>query len=157
MWGDEETTRHIGGRPSTPEESWSRLLRTAGHWALLNYGFWALRHRESGRFVGEFGFKQFRRSLDPALETLPEAGWVLAPWARGQGFASEATAAILAWADAEAGWTETLCMIDPGNAASLRIATSRGYIEHSRAIYHDKPVILLRRPGLSSRVPGPQS
>ena len=38
MWGDPQVTRHIGGRPSTKEEVWSRLVRYVGHWALLGFG-----------------------------------------------------------------------------------------------------------------------
>ena len=145
MWADADTTRHIGGKPSTPEESWARLLRNAGHWSLLGYGFWAIREKHSNRFLGEIGFKQFRRSLDPALDALPEAGWVLAPWGRRQGFATEAVRAMLTWADNCPAWPETLCMIDPENGPSLRIASTSGYVELAAATYKEKPVRLFRR------------
>ena len=53
MWGDPNVTRFIGGRPFSEEEVWSRLLRYAGHWALKGFGYWVVRERSSGRFVGE--------------------------------------------------------------------------------------------------------
>ncbi len=145
MWADPDTTRHIGGAPSTPEESWGRLLRCIGHWAALGYGMWVIRDRQTGRFAGDVGFKQFRRDLDPATQTLPEIGWVLAPWARGQGLATEAATAALSWADAGPGWPRTLCIIDPENAASLRVAAKCGFAEQARTEYKQKPVILFAR------------
>ena len=41
--------------PATREEAWARLLRYAGHWALLGYGFWLVEDRTTGSFVGEVG------------------------------------------------------------------------------------------------------
>ena len=38
MWGDRQVTRFIGGEPSNREQSWSRLLRYIGHWAMLGFG-----------------------------------------------------------------------------------------------------------------------
>jgi RimJ/RimL family protein N-acetyltransferase len=46
LWSDSVVTRFIGGIPSTPEDAWSRLLRYAGHWLLLGFGY-----RESARSV----------------------------------------------------------------------------------------------------------
>jgi RimJ/RimL family protein N-acetyltransferase len=42
LWGDPDVTRHIGGRPFSGEEVWTRLLRYVGHWCWLGYGFWAV-------------------------------------------------------------------------------------------------------------------
>ncbi len=144
QWGDAETMRHIAP-PSTAEESWARLLRNVGQWTLLGYGSWILRERGSGRFAGELGFKQFRRSLDPAWDSLPEIGWALAAPARGQGLSIHAAAAALAWADAHLDAPRMLCMIDPANAISLRVAASGGFAELARATYKDKPVIIFGR------------
>ena len=53
LWTDPEVTRFIGGKPSTTEEVWPRLLRYAGHWSLLGFGYWAITEKATGRFVGE--------------------------------------------------------------------------------------------------------
>ena len=143
MWADPEVTRFIGGRPSTAEESWARLLRYGGLWALLGFGYWAVRERATGHFVGEVGFADFRRGL--GFDGAPEAGWILAPRAQGRGLAGEAVRAALAWADGR-GWASTVCIIDPENASSLRLAEARGYREIRRLTYKDHPVILLERP-----------
>jgi RimJ/RimL family protein N-acetyltransferase len=145
LWGDPAVTLYIGGVPSTPAESWSRLLRYAGHWALTGYGFWVVRDQETGRFVGEVGLKQFRRDLDPAWEALPEAGWVMRPDAQGGGLATEAVRAALAWGDDHFGWARVVCMIDPGNAASLRVAAKCGFVACARTQYRQKEVVILER------------
>jgi RimJ/RimL family protein N-acetyltransferase len=145
MWADPVVTRHIGGRPFTGEEVWARLMRYAGHWALKGYGYWLVREREGGRFVGEVGFADWRRELDPPFDGAPEAGWVLAPWSHGQGFGGQAVAAISAWGDAHFAGARTVCMIDPENQASLRLAARAGYAEYARTAYHGSATVLLER------------
>lgn len=145
MWADEEVVRHIGGRPFTAEECWARLLRYAGMWPLLGYGFWTVRETASGRFVGEMGFADFHRDLDPPFGDVPEAGWALARWAHGQGFAAEALRAAIAWGDARFGGARTVCMIDPDNAASVRLASKFGYREYARTSFKGSPTVLFER------------
>lgn len=139
LWADAGATRFIGGRPLSTEESWARLLRYAGHWSLLGFGFWVVEEKASGAFVGELGFADLKREIDPAIE-LPEAGWVLAPAAQGRGFATEALRAALQWA----GW-RTACIIHPENAASIRVAEKCGYRETRRTTYKGQPTILFQR------------
>lgn len=141
MWADAGVVRFIGGRVSSPEESWSRLLRYAGMWPLLGYGYWCVRDRRDGRFVGEIGFADFRRNISRDLEGVPEAGWALACWAHGQGFAREALSAALSWGDRHLG-PETICMIDDANIASVKLAQSYGY----------KPVREVRYKGKGTRI-----
>src|SRR5271154_1101805 len=97
MWGEAEVTRFIGGRAFPKDEVWTKLLRYVGHWAVLGFGFWVLEDKTSGRFVGEVGFADFKRDIEPSLEGAPEIGWVLAPWAHGPGLATEAVRAALSW------------------------------------------------------------
>jgi RimJ/RimL family protein N-acetyltransferase len=37
LWGNAEVTRHIGGKPQSPEDAWARLLRHFGHWCALGF------------------------------------------------------------------------------------------------------------------------
>lgn len=144
LWADSGVTRFIGGRASTTEESWARLLRYAGSWALMGYGFWALRDRADGTFLGEAGLLNARRSLEPTFGDTPEVGWALAPAAHGKGLAHEALGAILAWADQQ-GHARTVCMIEPANLPSIRLAEKLGYREQSRTTYHGAQVNLYER------------
>ena len=146
MWGDALVTRHISVRPSTEEETWGRVLRYAGLWALLGYGYWAVRERGTERFVGDVGLADFRREVTPPLGDAPEAGWVLAPWAHGRGFATEAVRAALSWADAQLAAPRTVCLINPENAASLHVAGKCGFREVTRGTYKGEETIICERP-----------
>ena len=144
MWSDPQVTRYIGARPAAREEVWARLLRYLGHWSVAGYGFWQIRERATGRFIGECGLADFKRDLAISLDGAPEAGWVLATRSHGQGFATEAMTAVLAWS-ASAGHPRTVCLIDPDNVASLRVAAKCGYREFARADYKDAEVLVLER------------
>lgn len=144
MWGDPDVVRFIGGKPATREEVWSRLHRYAGHWAILGFGYWAIEEKAGGRFVGEGGFADFRRELGANFDA-PEHGWSLARWAQGQGFAFEAMAATLVWAEPHFARRDFVCMIEPQNAPSLRLAAKLGYHEQLRTFYRGAEVSLLRR------------
>jgi RimJ/RimL family protein N-acetyltransferase len=146
MWSDPVVMRFILGRASTEEETWARLLRYAGLWPLLGYGYWAVEERSTGRFVGDVGFADFRRDMTPSLGGAPEAGWVLSAWAHGKGLATEAVRAAHAWSDAHlAGEGHTACMILPENAASIGVAIKCGYVENGRATYKGNEDLVFRR------------
>jgi RimJ/RimL family protein N-acetyltransferase len=122
MWADPVVTRHIGGRPLSKEESWSRLLRYVGHWALLGFGSWVVEEKATGSFVGELGFADYKRDVEPSLKDTPEIGWIFAVQFHGKGYATEAVRAAVAWGDAHFGAAPTACIIDPENLASIRVA-----------------------------------
>ena len=145
MWSDPRVTTHIGGRPFTREECWQRFLRYGGMWALLGFGYWAARETTTGAFVGDVGFANLGRDLDPPLGDAPEAGWVLSPAAHGKGYATEAMRAITAWGDERFGQARTVCIIAPENRTSLGVAAKLGYVEYARAPYKESPIILLER------------
>lgn len=145
MWADPAVARHIGGKPSTQEESWGRFLRYAGMWPLLGFGYWAIATKASGRFVGEAGFADFKRDLTPGFGGDPEIGWALASTAHGQGYGTEVVGALVAWGDANLPVKRTVCMIHPDNSPSIYVAKKFGYREFARATYKGQPTILFRR------------
>ncbi|HLM67263.1 MAG TPA: GNAT family N-acetyltransferase [Longimicrobium sp.] len=146
VWADPLVTRYIGGRPFTEEESWARVLRYGGMWPLLGYGYWAVRERDTGRYVGDVGLADFHRDVAPPLGHVPEAGWVLATWAHGRGFGTEAVRAVLAWSDAHLDAPRTVCIIALENAGSLRVAQKCGFGERERATYKGDEIVILERP-----------
>jgi RimJ/RimL family protein N-acetyltransferase len=145
MWADPAVTRFIGGKPRSREESWMRFLRHAGLWSLLGHGFWAIEEKATGRFIGEAGFHDLKRDIEPRIEGIPEAGWALVPAVHGAGFATEVVDGVHAWGDETFKHARTVCIIDPENTASLNVATKCGYREMTRTLYHDTPTILLER------------
>jgi RimJ/RimL family protein N-acetyltransferase len=149
MWSDDIVTRYILGRPSTASETWSRLLRYIGHWQALGFGYWAIEDRETGRFLGEVGFANYKRDIEPPLGDAPEAGWVLVPEVHGKGIATEVMTAALDWADRNICHTETVCIFDPEHQGSMRVATKLGYHPSHLATFMDNPtqVMTRQRPG----------
>lgn len=129
MWADPDVTRHIGGKPATRQESWFRLLRYGGLWPMLGFGYWAITDKASGRYLGDAGLADFQRGMGAGFDGLPEAGWALVPDAFGRGLATEAMQGVLAWADTTLAAPRTVCMIDPGNTASLRVAAKLGFVQ----------------------------
>lgn len=145
MWGDESVVRYIGGRPFTREESWLRFLRYVGHWQLFNFGFWVVREKVGGNFVGEIGLGDFRREITPDFRNAPEIGWVLASSAHGNGFATEAARAALGWMERRHQTPRIVCMIEHGNSASQRVAAKCGFREFANTTYKSAAVALFER------------
>ncbi len=145
MWAEPGVVRYIGGKPSTEQEVWARVMRYVGHWSLMGFGYWAVEEKASGQFVGELGFADFKREMVPSINGVPELGWALATHAHGKGYATEALRAVIAWADQSFKWPRTVCIIDPGNLASIRVAEKCGYQELLRTTYQGHPTILFAR------------
>ena len=143
MWADPGVYAMIGGQPRSREDVWIRLLRSVGQWTVFGYGAWVVRESATGRFVGDVGLIEARRDIRPRIDA-PETGWALATDAHGKGYAHEAMAAVLAWGDAHA-IARTMCIIDPENAASIRLAAKIGYRPLVRGLYHDRPIDLYER------------
>jgi RimJ/RimL family protein N-acetyltransferase len=151
MWSDPIVVRYFGCPPFSEEEVWTRLLRKVGHWALLGFGYWIVTEKSTGRFVGEVGFGEGRREIEPRLVGIPEIGWCLASESHGQGLATEAVKTVLDWGDAHFGPISTACIIAPENAPSLRVAAKSGYTESCRTTYKGQPTIILRRDRTTDR------
>lgn len=144
LWTNETVVRYIGGRASTPEEVWARLLRYAGHWQYLDYGYFLAVDKTSGLPVGEVGIAEYHRGTEPADTAAPEAGWALLTRYHGRGLAQEAMVAVLDWAAGQ-GILETTCRIDPANVASLRLAEKLGYLKYDQIQGDGYDSVLLRR------------
>jgi len=145
MWADPVVTRHIGGKPFSEEEVWTRLLRYVGHWTLMGFGYWAIEERDTGNFVGELGFADYKRDIVPSIKGVPELGWALVSRVHGKGYATEAVRAAVAWGEAHFGPARTVCIIHPENLASIRVAEKCGYQEFQRTTYKGHPTIIFDR------------
>lgn len=153
IWRDEAVYRFLG-RPFTTEEIWTRLLRYVGHWDLLGYGFWAIEEKASGRFIGEGGICDFRRDITwpasvSARDATHEIGWALGSAHHGQGLATEAVQAMTRWADRHFGGERTICIINPANVPSVRVAEKCGYGEIDRVRYKDNDLRVYARQAIT--------
>lgn len=150
MWADPVVTRYTTGQPLTLEECWARLLRYVGHWNLLGFGYWVAVEKATGTFIGEIGFADFKRDMQPSLNGLPESGWILASHSHGKGYATEALRAAVKWGDQHFS-LPTACIINPENIASVHVALKCGYGDVKPAIYKGKAVNLLFRQSVDTR------
>jgi RimJ/RimL family protein N-acetyltransferase len=142
MVADPETMRHLGG-PMGGEDNWTRLLRYAGHWQLFGWGPFAVIEKASGRFAGEIGLMQFRRGMGADFDPFPEAMWLIARWAEGQGYAGEAMRAAIADHAARHGPERLVCVIGAENTASIRLAERLGFTPFDERPYKGRPCLLL--------------
>ena len=145
LWADVRVAQFIGGKPSTPEESWSRLIRYIGFWPALGFGYFAITDKETGAFLGEAGLADFHRDITPTLDGFAEAGWALAPEAWGKGFAQQALSAVLAWYANTPAPRPVSCIISPDNAASIRLAEKTGFRLKAEAQYKGSACLMLER------------
>jgi len=144
LLSDPAVMSFIGG-PLSREESWHRLLRYAGHWSLLGYGLFVIIEKASGRLLGQTGLADFHRGLGEVFDPYPEAAWITATAAHGRGIAAEAVGAAHAWFDANRPQTRTVCIINPDNTASVRLAGKLGYAPFGQASYKSAEVTMFER------------
>jgi RimJ/RimL family protein N-acetyltransferase len=87
---------------------------------LRGYGHWVVEEKASGKFIGRIGF------LNPEGWPGFELGWTLAPAAQGKGYAIEGARRALAYAFTEMDRDHVISLINPLNAASIRVAERLG-------------------------------
>ncbi len=134
-----------GPPPLGHEESWQRLMRMIGQWHALGCGMFVVRERATDRIVGEAGIGRFERNMGESFDNAPEAGWKIAVDCWGRGYAGEAMDIAYRWFDRAFDIQRTMCMIDPDNAPSLRVAERLGFTGAGEGHYRDKPILLFER------------
>jgi RimJ/RimL family protein N-acetyltransferase len=145
MNGDERVMRYAGRQPLSREDSWRRMISAPAMWVLLGYGGWTVERKADGAFLGQVFFADFKRDMTPSIEDQPEMGWMLALHAHGQGYASEAVGAALAWADKALAGQEIVAIIDPENAPSIRVAEKAGFAPSGEGTYKGDTILIYRR------------
>jgi RimJ/RimL family protein N-acetyltransferase len=145
IWADPEVTALIRG-PLTRAQSWDTFLRNAGHWQMAGFGQWAIWEARSRHMVGQTGFFYRNRDLGEDFDVHPEAGWVLAREAQGQGLAHDAAHAAHEWFDRVV-HGPLVAVIDQTHDRSLKLAESLGYAQMRTTQMENAPVVLLKRLG----------
>jgi RimJ/RimL family protein N-acetyltransferase len=129
------------------EDAWHRVVRYVGHWTLFGYGNFAVIEKESGLYVGETGFWDAHRGMGETYDAFDETGWSIASAFHRRGIAFEAADAAHRWYDREVGKERTVCMTDPANAPSIRLASKLGYRPFGNGAYKGKAVTMFERLG----------
>lgn len=146
IWATPEVVKHISGKPWPKARSWDAFLRNAGHWQIVGFGQWAVQVHGMPDISGQTGFFFGSRGLGEDFDPFPEAGWVLEPRVHGQGLGLEAARAAHDWFDRVVAG-QTVCIVTPDNAQSLRVAEQLGYRPLRDAEMEGDMVRLMTRKG----------
>lgn len=105
-------------------ESGQLITRIAEGWGAHGFGLWAVELLDDGSFLGFTGLSQpgFEAPFMPAVEV----GWRFARLAWGQGYATEAAEAALAFGFETAGLDEIVSFTVPANGRSRRVMERLG-------------------------------
>ncbi len=123
LYCDPEITRYIPDAPRTRDEAREELeWHMNGHPRNPSLGLWATIHKETGKFIGRCGLLPWEIEGQHEIEvayTIRRDFW-------GQGLATEAARAILAHGFNDLHLSRLICLIDPENIASQKVATKIG-------------------------------
>ena len=124
------------GQPINVDEAWRKIAFFVGHWQLRGYGQWAVEEKSTGKMVGRVGLHH------PHGWPGIEVGWMIDPKRWGEGFATEAARASVAWGFRELDLEEIVSVMKPENTASIRVAEKIGERFYRHDSVSDIPVVI---------------
>lgn len=133
---DLEVMRYLGGKPLNRMDAWRNMATMIGHWHPRGYGHWAVIEKASRRSIGRIGF------MNPEGWPGFELGWTLARAAQGKGYATEGARRALEYAFTEMNRDHVISLINPLNAASIRVAERLGEKVEGRTELADTEVLI---------------
>ncbi|WP_416520144.1 GNAT family N-acetyltransferase [Streptomyces achromogenes] len=136
MNADPEVREHLGDLLSR-DQSDASVAQYQADFDRRGYGWWAVEVRGTGEFIGFAG-------LDPVDDGMPftgvEIGWRLARSAWGQGYATEAARAVLAYGFDTLGLPEILAVTTSTNHRSQAVMRRIGMIRDPADDFDDPSV-----------------
>ncbi len=116
-------TKYIPDAPRTRTEAQEELeWHMHGHPKHPELGLWATIHKETGKFIGRCGLLPC--TIEGQNEV--EVAYTIAQEYWGQGLATEAAQGILRYGFERLRLSHLICLIDPANVASQRVAEKMG-------------------------------
>ena len=123
LYCDPEITKYIPDAPRSRKEAQEELeWHMHGHPKHPELGLWATIHKETGKFIGRCGLLPW--TIDDVNEV--EVAYTIARNYWGQGLGSEAAQAILKYGFEKLHLSRMVCLIDPENKASQKVAEKMG-------------------------------
>ncbi len=123
LYCDSAITKYIPDAPRSREAAREELeWHMHGHPRYPELGLWATIHKASGKFIGRCGLLPW--TIDGQREV--EVAYTIVQEYWGQGLATEAARGILDYGFTELNLSRLICLIDPENVASQRVAEKIG-------------------------------
>jgi RimJ/RimL family protein N-acetyltransferase len=122
-----EVMRHIGPRVTLTEEQTEREhAAKLAHWREHGFGARAATRRDTNEWIGYAVLQHPRADVVELPPSAVEIGWLLVPSAWGQGYATEAAAALIEEGFRRVGLDRIVARYQPANTASGRIMEKIG-------------------------------
>lgn len=123
LYQNPNITRYIPDAPRSREEAQEELeWHMNGHPKNPQLGLWATILKENGKFIGRCGLLPWE--IDGQSEV--EVAYTIAESYQGQGLGSEAAKAILKYGFEALNLSRLICLIDPENFPSQKVALKLG-------------------------------
>jgi ribosomal-protein-alanine N-acetyltransferase len=123
IYTDPLNMRFMGRQPDSVEfERYHIRRHIANYYERHGFGLWAAVLKEHGQLIGRCGF--LRQEVEGAREV--EVSYLIDRHFWGRGLTTEAVRATLKHGFEQYGFPRVVAMIDPRNAASVRVAEKAG-------------------------------
>lgn len=108
------------GGPLSSLQAWKKLASDIGHWHLKSFGMWSVLRKDTGEMVGGCGV------VAPEGWPRSELTWWIIPSMRRQGFAREASKAVIKYFLSELKWDAVETHMNDENVAARNLALKLG-------------------------------
>jgi ribosomal-protein-alanine N-acetyltransferase len=123
FYSDPNVVRYIPDAPRSRNEAREELeWFLNGHPKFSELGLWATIYKETGNFIGRCGL--LPGTIDNRNEV--EVAFAFSKEYWGKGFATEAAHALVQYGFERLGLSRLICLIEPDNTASIKVATKLG-------------------------------
>ena len=126
------------GGPFDEARAWGLFCHDVACWTLFGHGALMIDVAATGECVGQVGINH------GPLFPEKELGWLLYDGFEGQGYVTEAAAALRDWAFAELGLPSLVSYFDPANTRSIAVAERLGAVRDDDAPRQDPDDVVYR-------------
>lgn len=139
LYSDPEMRRYFPDGTRSYEETRDELTWFLhGHPKHPKLGLWATIDKKNGRFIGRCGLLPWE--IDGRAEV--EVAYMIDKAYWGQGLGTEAAQGIMAHGFGTLKLSRLICLIDPGNVASVRVAEKIGMVFEKEGRDQEGPFLL---------------
>ncbi len=123
LYRDPEVRKYFSEGTLTYEETKEELEWIINvYYGQYGFGLWATIHKETGKFMGRCGLLPWTIEQRPEVEV----AYMLAKAYWGQGLGTEVAQAIVQYGFEQLHLSRLICLIDPENEASIKVAKKIG-------------------------------